>query len=92
MSPVLFNLFLNHLLKRVLPELQRRGVTMKYRIGTSLIENSKADLTSKEMKEWGFLYADDLVLISATVEGVHEMVNIFDDVVRKAGMERKRRS
>lgn len=86
LSPTLFNLFLNFLLKHVLPELRRRGVKLKYRIGTSLFDTVSVD-TLDDADEWGFLYADDLVLVAGRMTELHDMIRIFDDVMRKAGME-----
>ena len=84
-SPVLFNLFLNYILKLIRPQLEERGVKLCYRIGDSLFKLNKEGLL--EMNEWGFAYADDLVLLSDTKEKLHESLKIFDEAVTAAGME-----
>ncbi len=84
-SPVLFNLFLNFILKLIRPELEARGVKLCYRIGESLFKLDKDGLF--EMNEWAFAYADDLVLLSDEKEKLHQSLQIFDKAVTDAGME-----
>jgi hypothetical protein len=86
LSPVLFNLFLNYLLKTILPELEERGVLLQYRIGNSLF---KLDVHEElqEKKMWGFLYADDLVLLAETKQKLHDSLRLFDTLMTRAGME-----
>jgi len=85
MSPTLFNIFLNFLLKQILPKLQEKGVKIQYRIGTSLFNLPKGDdLTANE---WGFLYADDLALTASNLEDLHESLMLFDGIISKGGME-----
>ena len=84
-SPVLFNLFLNFILKLIRPQLEERGVKLCYRIGDSLFKLDKESLL--EMNEWAFAYADDLVLLSENKEKLHESLQIFDKAVADAGME-----
>ena len=86
LSPVLFNLFLNYLLKTILPELEARGVESSYRLGTSLFKlDEHQNLTKK--KEWGFLDADDLVFLAASKQELHETLCIFDRLMARSGME-----
>ena len=84
-SPVLFNLFLNYILKQIKPQLEERGVKLCYRIGDSLFKLDKEGML--EMNEWAFAYADDLVLMSDEKEKLHESLKIFDEAVADAGME-----
>ena len=84
-SPVLFNLFLNFILKLIRPQLEERGVKLCYRIGDSLFKLDADGLL--EMNEWAFAYADDLVLLSENKEKLHESLKIFDEAVTEAGME-----
>ena len=84
-SPVLFNLFLNFILKLIRPQLEERGVKLCYRIGDSLFKLDKEGML--EMNEWAFAYADDLVLLSDEKEKLHESLRIFDQAVADAGME-----
>jgi hypothetical protein len=84
-SPVLFNLFLNYILKFIRPQLEERGVKLCYRIGDSLFKLDKEGLL--EMNEWAFAYADDLVLLCESKAKLHESLKIFDEAVADAGME-----
>jgi len=77
---------LNYLLKTILPELEARGVELRYRLGTSLFKlDEHQNLTKK--KEWGFVSADDLVFLAASTQELHETLCICDRLMARSGME-----
>ena len=73
MSPWLFNVYMDGVMKEVKMGIGRRGV--------SFLEDGR------EWRVAGLLYADDLVLCGESEEGLRVMVGWFAEVCRKIGMK-----
>ena len=82
MSPVLFNLFMNRIMRETLDKFEGGGIEIAYRTDGGLFMNYhvKPDGTHKIKAP---MYADDLALLGTSSSELQQMVNAFHDTCIK---------
>jgi len=83
-SPLLFNIYLNHILKRAERELQAKGLQFAFHIGRKL--GPSRDHSPGTLSLWGTLYADDIALLATSKGNLQEMLTKIDIEFRRYGM------
>ena len=83
-SPLLFNIYLNHILKRAERELKEKGLQFAFHIGRKL--GPSGDPNAETLSVWGTLYADDIALLATSKENLQEMLTTIDTEFTRYGM------
>ena len=73
--PPLFNVYFDTVIRQLLPELQRLGVTIRYKIDSQLMHCKNL---AEEVLMWIMLYDDDIPLVCDTTEKLREAVTTMD--------------
>ena len=78
MSPALFNIFLDTVVRQALSE-SKDGVTIKYTCGDEVYSlKLTQQLTTHDMVQI-LLYADDMSIVCNTADGLERLVRRLDD-------------
>ena len=86
-SPLLFNIYLNHILKRAERELEAKGLHFSYHIGREVGPTETRDPAKrKPLRLWGTLYADDIALLAASRDHLQEMLSKVNEEFSRYGM------
>ena len=85
MSPVLFNLFMDRIMREIVNKFEGGGIEIAYRTDGGMFMNYrvKPDGTHKIKAP---MYADDLALLGTSSSELQQMVNAFHDTCMKWGM------
>ncbi len=83
-SPLLFNIYLNHILKRAERELKEKGLQFAFHFGRKL--GPSGNHSEETLSLWGTLYADDIALLAASKEELQEMLTKIDTEFTRYGM------
>ena len=75
LAPDLFNVTLDTIVRQLLPQLQKPGVTLAYRFDGQLMHSR--DPTHEELM-WILLYADDISLVCDNIEVTEKS---FDNII-----------
>ena len=79
LSPLLFNLFLNGIVRRVEKKLEKGGIKLVVR------ETPRGP--TREVPLWILLYADDIMITAETEAGLKRMMKTLDEELTKHGMK-----
>ncbi len=83
LAPPLFNVCLDSAIHQLLPQLQRLGVTICYKIDGQLMHCKHP---TEEVLMWSLLYADDISLACDTAEKLREAVNTMNAIFLRWGL------
>ena len=83
LAPPLFNVCLDAVIRLLLPQLQRLGVTICYKIDGHLIHCKKP---TEEVLMWILIYADDISLACDTAEKLRVAVTTMDATFLRWGL------
>ena len=83
LAPPLFNICLDSVIRQLLPQLQRLGVTICYKIDGQLMHCKNP---TQEVLMWILLYADDISLACDTAEKLREAVITMDATFLRWGL------
>jgi hypothetical protein len=86
-SPMLFNLYMDCVIRDVMPTIKSLGITFRYTINGALHELDSKMLGEEELL-WILLYADDIALLSDDPEKLRDMVTALDLAFRRWGLLR----
>ena len=84
LSPALFNVFIDFVVRRALAGMEKYGVKIQYKMPDGRM--SRGDLVEDEERLKALLYADDLVIISESEEGLKEFIESMEDQTQKWGL------
>ncbi len=98
MSPLLFNVYIDHVLRRAIKEVEeeekmmwgddwegrRSGIRIEYRMPGGRVV--RGDLIAGAERVLALLYADDLALIAENADSLKRVVMIFERVTRECGL------
>ena len=83
LAPPLFNICLDTVIRQLLPELKRLGVTICYKIDGQLMHGKNL---SEEELMWIMLYADDISLVCDDAEKLRTAVTTMDATFLRWGL------
>ena len=84
MSPILFYLFMDRILRETLDKFEGGGIEIAYRTDGGLSMNYRVKLDGTH-KIKASMYADDLALLGTSSSELQQMVNAFHDTCMKWG-------
>ncbi len=84
-SPMLLNLYMDCVIRDVMPTFKSLGITLRYTINGALHELDSTILGEEELL-WILLYADDIALLSDDPEKLRDMVTALDLAFRRWGL------
>jgi hypothetical protein len=84
-APLLFNVFIDAIVRRVIALMPGTGVTIKYKIDGHLVRLRTDRLDNVDLIPL-LMYADDIVLLATNYDKLVEMLDKFDEVATQFGM------
>ena len=81
LSPMLFNAFIDHVIRESLADMEEHGIEIAYRMPDGRLQRLRGS-----ERILALLYADDLVLISKSEEGMVEMVKRVEEATQRWGL------
>ena len=98
LSPALFNVYIDHVLRRTLDQVEKEervmrrdeweskgsGVRLEYRLPDG--RRVRGDLAQGEDRIMGLLYADDLVLLAENEGSLRRLVMSFEKTTQESGL------
>ncbi len=83
--PMLFNLYMDGVIRDVMPTIKSLGISFRYTINGALHERGLKILGEEDLL-WILLYADDIALMSDDPEELQDMVTALDSAFRRWGL------
>ena len=84
-SPMLFNLYMDCVIREVMPKIKSLGITFRYAINGALHETDSRVLGEEDLL-WILLYADDIALMSDDADKLQRMVTALHLAFQRWGL------
>jgi hypothetical protein len=84
-SPMLFNLYMDCVIREVMPKIKSLGITFRYAINGALHETDSRVLSEEDLL-WILLYADDIALLSDDPDKLQRMVTALHLAFQRWGL------
>jgi hypothetical protein len=84
-SPMLFNLYMDCVIRDVMPIIKSLGIAFRYTINGALHEKDHKTLGEEDLL-WILLYADDIALMSDDPDKLRDMVTALDSAFQRWGL------
>jgi len=82
-APILFNIFIDYVVKLAMQKLGSVGIVIKFRCGEKWYDYSELN---QESRLWCFMYADDMVLFSSSTVELQTMVDSVSEAFQRVGL------
>jgi hypothetical protein len=84
-SPMLFNLYMDSVVRDVMPVIRQRGIKIRYNFKGRLGEMGSGVITHEDLV-WILLYADDIALLAQDLADLHIMLTELDTAFKWWGL------
>ena len=83
LSPILFNIYIDYVMRRVLEQAKAEGVTLSYRLGDlSYSGHGNGD----DVQLLALMYADDIVTMCQNAQDLEKFIKVFEKITQDFGL------
>jgi hypothetical protein len=83
LSPVLFNIYIDFVMRQILEQVEVEGVTMRYRLG-DLWYSGRGN--GDDVKLLSLMYADDIAVMCQNIQDLEKFIKAFEKVTQRFGL------
>ncbi|CAF3565234.1 unnamed protein product [Rotaria sp. Silwood1] len=83
LSPILFNIYIDFVMRIILEQAGVKGVTMSYRLGDLWYSGHG---NSNDIKLLALMYADDIAVMCQSIQDLEKFIKAFDEITQNFGL------